>query len=134
MKKEQITVEEMCRFVAKVKEKISEGRGVKGIREAMSDALMNAAWDIYNDIVTKKYNSKIDTVEELKGLLDEMLKGVEKRKGIVVVRKELERNGQLDSEKIQMWGNRVSTEITRVGPVMPHTLTETFITGLRKKK
>ena len=116
----------------KVQEKIDGKEPLYEIRNEMSSVLMNGAYDIYIGQV-QKYGGKVNTYEELEELLEGMLNGVTMKKGITAKKKELEKEGQKENKTVQVWGNRVRTEMQRIGAV-EYTMAEVFITGLKDKK
>jgi hypothetical protein len=133
MKGDVVTEEAMRRFVLKVKEKIQGEEEFEDIRRDISSALVDAAYDMYGETIRAKYGREIHNTRQLEAVMDEMLRKVTKKRGLLSKKMEVEKRGQQHTETMQMWGNYVSTELGRMD-APSYMIVDAFVNGIRMEK
>ena len=129
LKGEDITEEEMRRFVFKAKEKLMVEGNVKRLLGEMSSALLGRASDIYYAFFSED-GTEVRTKKDMKKLMKYLMDSVTEKKNVKVRCLELQEKGQNEKETVRMWGNTVKSKLsTRKTP--DHVMTDTFVNGLK---
>ena len=131
LKGEEITEEDMRRFVYKAREKMESEGDVRKLLGEVSSAMLGRASDIYYAFFSD--GKKVKTKRDMEELFKYLLESVTEKKNVKVRSLELQEKGQGENETVRMWGNAVRSKLTAM-KAPEFMIMDTFVNGLRNKE